>query len=145
MWSRTRRCVQSFFLCKLKASSINYIKTFLDRFPLDFPATADNMLFPSAHASSGSHTCCWQLWFPCNIVIHCPKCLQLFEHRLESSFHKMMYFCINFVSLTMKCADPGDRAVLTRRSTAAWLLGSRVWIPLRIWIFIFCVCYVLYG
>jgi len=31
---------------------------------------------------SGSHTCCWQLWFPCNIVIHCPKCLQLFEHRL---------------------------------------------------------------
>jgi len=44
----------------------------------------------------------------------------------------------------MKGADPGGRAVLTRRSAAAWLLGSRVRIPLRIWIFIFCVCCVLY-
>jgi hypothetical protein len=39
-------------LWKLKARSINYLKTFPDRFPLDFPAAADNMLSPSAGASS---------------------------------------------------------------------------------------------
>lgn len=40
------------FCVKLKASSINYLKTFPDRFPLDFPAAVDNMLSPSAGASS---------------------------------------------------------------------------------------------
>jgi len=72
---------------------------------------------------SDSHTCCWQLWFPCNIVIHCPKCLQLFEHRLLASFHKIMYFCTNFISLTMKGADSGGRAVLTREVSSCLTAG----------------------
>lgn len=49
---KTSMCAVCFFLCKLKASSVSYLKTFLDRFPLDFPATADNMLSPSTGASS---------------------------------------------------------------------------------------------
>jgi hypothetical protein len=36
-------------------------------------------------------------------------------------------------------ADPGGRAGLRRRFAAARLLGLRVRIPLRTWMFIFCV------
>jgi hypothetical protein len=39
-------------LWKLKARPINYLMTFPDRFPLDFPAAADNMLSACAEASS---------------------------------------------------------------------------------------------
>jgi hypothetical protein len=35
-------------------------------------------------------------------------------------------------------ADLGSRS-LRRRSAAAWLLGSRVRIPLRAWMFVSCV------
>ena len=53
MICKTSVCAVCSFLCKLKASSINYLKTFPDRFPLDFPAVAaDNMLSSSAGASS---------------------------------------------------------------------------------------------
>jgi hypothetical protein len=32
------------------------------------------------------------------------------------------------------------RRGLRRRSAAAWLLGSRVWIPLGTWMFVSCIC-----
>ena len=112
---KTSVCAVCSFLCKLQASSINYLKTFPDGFPLDVPAVADNMLSSSAGASSFAGQAATPVadsyGFTVTSSFIVRNAYSYFSIDFRHSFRKIMYIYISSFIISMKGADPGGRAV----------------------------------
>jgi hypothetical protein len=75
-------------------------------------------------------------WSFCSFLSPPGEChYSLLPNRFQFIIH-LLPFYLTIYNLTRICRYRWPRG-LRLRSAAAWLLGLRVWIPLRVWIFVY--------